>query len=615
MKSVSPFPDANLQGLVLDNVSDLVVVTDLQFNIVYWNTAAARFYGRSAADVTGLPLHAAMGFAYRHTTAEQAGIDLLTRREWQGEVSVITDGGNTVYFDTTVRFAANEAGEEAGAVLVARDVTQRVKEEMRLRESEKFYRALIADSLDMILLMNSEGLITFSSPAVQRLLGYTPAEVLHTNGFSYIHPDDLGWSRQSFEREVQENPEIKFILIRLRKKSGDWLWCMARGHSLLHVPYVQSVVVYVHDDTPRKQATDALRESEKRFRTLIGDLRIGVLLQDAEGRAVMTNEAFTQIMDLREDELLGRKIWELRNDVIHEDGRPFLRNERPAYKAVATLEVVKDVVMGLRTESRPKRMWLLVNAEPILDGEGNLLNVVCSFTDITERKKREKKSFAEKLAHQRQLAQATIDGQEAERLQIGRELHDSIGQQLTGIKLFLDLAKNSTDPKTAGLVEKALTNVSNVINEVRSMSRSLVPPTLKDLGLVDSVNDLVNSLRTAQPLRFDLNDFSIDEQLLPHNQKLALFRIVQEQLNNVLKHAAATTVQLRLGNANGLVVLEIKDDGVGFDPAGVRRGMGLSNIVNRAELFGGRAVIVSAPGAGCTVKVWLPHPSANGAEE
>jgi signal transduction histidine kinase len=211
------------------------------------------------------------------------------------------------------------------------------------------------------------------------------------------------------------------------------------------------------------------------------------------------------------------------------------------------------------------------------------------------------------VAHQRQVVQATIDGQEKERLEMGKELHDNIGQQLTTIKLFLDLAKTTADEKTLGMVNMALRNVSEVINEVRSISRSLVPPTLKDLGFIDSVDDLIDSLRSVQSVSIKLDHYEFDEDQLPDNKKLALYRIIQEQLNNIVKYANASHVSIMLRLTAGNILLQIKDDGVGFDMVNVKKGLGITNIHNRAELLGGNVLVNTSPGKGCEINVSLPH--------
>jgi PAS domain S-box-containing protein len=284
-------------------------------------------------------------------------------------------------------------GCESGIMALGHNITDQQKAEDRLVESEQFYRTLIADSLDLTLLLNEEGAIIFATPSVTRILGYSEEDVLNTSAFQYIHPEDMGWAVQSFEREVEEDPEIKFIVVRVLKKNGGWLWCMVRGHNLLHNPAINAIAVYIHDDTPRKKATEALRESEKRFRNLIRDLQIGVLLKGADGCIEMTNGAVCRLFDITEEALIGGKIWELFTDVVHEDGRRFLQAERPSFKAMQTRKLVKDVVMGVWDFKRRERIWIMVSADPILDEAGNVLNVICSFMDITERKKMEEKKL------------------------------------------------------------------------------------------------------------------------------------------------------------------------------------------------------------------------------
>jgi PAS domain S-box-containing protein len=593
--------------LLFQNVSEIIVITDLQFHVQAWNNAAENAYGISACEAIGKRMRDLVRFKFIDTTQEEAMDELRRHRVWKGKISYTNQRGETHYFLQTVKYIFDNNNEVVGILALGHDITARHRAEDQLVKSEEFYRTLIADSLDLTMLLNASGEIIFSTPAIKRILGYNVEEVLQTNAFQYIHPEDLGWALQSFEREVEENPEIKFIVVRIQKKTGEWLWCMVRGNNMLDNPAINAVVLYIHDDTPRKLATEALQESEKRFRHLIRDLQIGVLLQTADGSIEMTNNAMCRLFDVSESSLLGGKIWEIYTDVTHEDGRRFSQEERPSFKAIQTKLLVKDVVMGVWQPKKQERIWILISADPILDEAGNVKRVVCSFTNITERKKLERKSFAEKMAHQRQLAQATIDGQEQERLEIGKELHDNIGQQLTTTKLFLDLAKTTADETTQVMLNRALRNVADLINEVRSMSRSLVPPTLKDLGFIDSVNDLIESVRCAQAIAVELDYFDFDEDKIPENQKLALYRIIQEQLNNIIKHAQARHVSIILRLTEHNVLLQIKDDGVGFELDKIKRGLGLSNIHNRAELFGGKALFTSSPDNGCEVNVCLPH--------
>jgi signal transduction histidine kinase len=298
---------------------------------------------------------------------------------------------------------------------------------------------------------------------------------------------------------------------------------------------------------------------------------------------------------------------ELALEPIHEDGRRFHDNDRPILKALQTKQPTKDLVMGCFTPKTKERVWLLVNSTPVLDENGDIVRLVSSVKDITGRKKMETENIQKQINHQKQLTQASIDGQENERREIGKELHDSVGQQLTTIKLFLDIAKGSAaDENTDRMLDNAIKSVANVIDEVRALSRSLVPSTLNDLGLVESIYELIASMNRTQALTIDFRHSGLRETGLKENQQLTLFRIIQEQLNNIIKHAQAKHAVVQLSNENHYLILDISDDGRGFDKKTLRKGVGLMNMKNRAELFGGSFEINSEPGQGCRVRISLP---------
>jgi two-component system sensor histidine kinase UhpB len=157
------------------------------------------------------------------------------------------------------------------------------------------------------------------------------------------------------------------------------------------------------------------------------------------------------------------------------------------------------------------------------------------------------------------------------------------------------------------MLDRATRSIMDVINEVRAISHSLVPPTLGDLGLVESVRELVATVALVQKLHVDLDATDFNETGLPENGKLMLYRIIQEALNNIIKHAHASTVHIYLARNRKTVLLQISDNGQGFDPGKARRGLGLNNIRNRAELFGGKVVLKAEPGAGCILTVSIPE--------
>jgi signal transduction histidine kinase len=226
--------------------------------------------------------------------------------------------------------------------------------------------------------------------------------------------------------------------------------------------------------------------------------------------------------------------------------------------------------------------------------------------DITDRKKLEQ----EIVAQQKAISQATINTQEKERTEISKELHDNVNQVLTTTKLYLDLAMANPELKDE-LIKKSSQNIINVITEIRSLSQSLMIPSLGDLGLIDSIEDLAENINVTKKVRVFFKHRDIDENFLDDNQKLTLFRIIQEGLNNVIKHSGATRVIIELSKKEKTIQLDIKDNGKGFDLRNIKKGFGLNNIRNRVYLLNGNLTVETQPGKGCTLVVELPHHSVH----
>jgi two-component system sensor histidine kinase UhpB len=231
--------------------------------------------------------------------------------------------------------------------------------------------------------------------------------------------------------------------------------------------------------------------------------------------------------------------------------------------------------------------------------------LIGSMIDITERKMLEEKLARQEIKRQRQITEATILGQEKERTEIGRELHDNINQILTTTKLYLDLAINEPEIRDE-ILPKCYNNISNTIEELRMLSKTLVPPSLGDIGIVEAINEMINDIERTGRLKIKFQSRGVESPAMDSQLKLMVFRIVQEQINNILKHAEAETATINLNFNTNALNLSIIDNGKGFDPTQKARGIGLNNIACRAELYNGVMEINSAPGKGCTLTVTIP---------
>jgi PAS domain S-box-containing protein len=232
------------------------------------------------------------------------------------------------------------------------------------------------------------------------------------------------------------------------------------------------------------------------------------------------------------------------------------------------------------------------------------VKMVGSLQDVTDLKELEGRLIEEKIRRQKEIAETVIQVQEKERTRIGQELHDNVNQVLTSAKLFLELL-NPVTKEEKEIKNKSSEYIAQAIDEIRTLSRELVVPQLKGRTLVESIKTLIDDVHIANAMKIG---FSHDHEndLLTPGKKLTLFRIIQEQLKNILKYSKASEVDIYLHCRNGEVELLIKDNGIGFDPKKTYRGVGLSSIHERTRFYNGTANIQTAAGKGCLLTVTIP---------
>lgn len=226
--------------------------------------------------------------------------------------------------------------------------------------------------------------------------------------------------------------------------------------------------------------------------------------------------------------------------------------------------------------------------------------------DVTERILLENELNEQRMNRQKQITEAVLVAQEKERTEIGKELHDNVNQILGASNLYINTAMTDEDMRQE-LLERSTELVSKAINEIRKISKSMITPGLREIGLIESMEDIIDDMKVASSLRIELDVHDLIEEEIEDRRKLAFFRIVQEQLNNIVKHAKATEVRIRLTVEDDAdIVLTITDNGVGFDISHHRKGVGITNIISRVELFNGSVDLQSRPGEGCMLSVRIP---------
>jgi len=591
---------------ILHKGADLLFTTNYDLEIATWDHTCQEFTGITKSHAFGKNIETLIRPDFSPFTLSYL-IDIVkTEGIWKGEIVLRSRNGENRFIQLTLSLLLNENGNHTGFLWIGKDITEQNLTREKIQESEIFYRGLSSQSLDGIVMTDEKGKIIYSGPSVKKNSGYDPEQLLGHELFEFVHPEDLPQAIEAFVLEIQRKSVHSYLVLRLKHAARGWIWTRIRAHNLIDNPLFNAVIIYFTDDSQRKEMEEKLRQSEQYFRSLIVNLKQGVLLQDAAGKIIVCNRAAQEMLELTEEQLEGQTFFDPGGDVIDEDGKLFPLESGPVHIAIKTKQPVRDIVMGVYKPISKDRIWLLANAEPILNDEGDLLNVICSFADITEQKKLTQKLIDQEIQKQKQIIQATIDGQEKERQEIGKELHDNINQHLNTTRLYLEVAREKASGDVLEMINLAHKNLSTIVDEIRQMSQSLISPTLGDLGLIESIQDLCDSLKRAYPFNIEFLNRHFNQHLLSDNLKLILFRIVQEQVSNIIRHAQAHAVFIKLQSDAEYITLTIADDGKGFDKFNFRKGLGLTNIANRAALFNGKVEIHTTPGNGCTLVISIP---------
>jgi PAS domain S-box-containing protein len=240
----------------------------------------------------------------------------------------------------------------------------------------------------------------------------------------------------------------------------------------------------------------------------------------------------------------------------------------------------------------------------IIYENGLPVKMIGSLQDVSGFKELEQELLAEKLLRQQEISEAVIKAQENERTLIGNELHDNVNQLLSTARLFVGLLTPETEEEKS-IREKSMEYIMTAIDEIRKLSKELVMPRLKDEGLVQCVTMLLDDLKATTGIHTKFV-FDSDVDLLSTGKKVALFRIIQEQIKNITKYSQAKHAEMLLQKKHDNILLVIKDDGVGFDMGMKQEGIGLFNISERVKFYSGTTEVESAPGQGCTITITIP---------
>jgi PAS domain S-box-containing protein len=481
----------------------------------------------------------------------------------------------------------------------------RSRAEAALFENEQRLRAILETVPAIVYQAKPPPLkLVFVSPAVTRLLGFAPEEFLIYQGLwrRQIHEQDLQVAINEFDTLCAVHDRFQLRYRMWNKQRDAFCWFLdSVSVERDQAGHVRRITGALSDITAQKLAEDALWRSERLYRTLIETTGTGFVVLDQEGKVVDANAEYVRLSGHRAlREIQGRSVFEWTAPHELERARHELeRCQREGRLASLELDLIDPAGRVTPVEK---------NASAVREDQG--LRVLALVRDISERKRQED---LVRQAHERLQALSTrvLEVQEQERRTISRELHDEIGQTLTALKIGLERCAAEAASRQTGRLAELTAMAARTLEQVRALSLDLRPAVLDDLGLAAAVRWNLN--RQSELAGFKANfTASLPPARLPAPLETACFRISQEALTNVVRHAHAAEVWVDLHTENGRLVMTMRDDGTGFDLERARSralaqgSLGLLGMEERAALAGGSLEIRSTPGAGTEIHASFP---------
>ncbi len=544
------------------------------------------------------------------------------------EFAIRTRDGGERYWTFSASSPGTLGDGRRFVVGMAVDITERRRAEQELRQSESRFRAVVDLVPDVIWQNDPSGAADWFNRRWLDYTGQTLEQARAYGWFDVIHPDDRERSRSMFQRAVDAGQPLRLEYRIRRASDGAFRWFLVQALPLHdeagRITTWFGTATEIHD---QRIALEALREGEERLRLIVESATdYAIYTLDPGRRVTGWNPGSEATFGYAEREIVGRPHDILFTPEDRADGVPAAEAETARRDGRAA-----DERWHLRQDG--SRFYASGVLTPM--GDGGSLGFVKVLRDLTDRKRMEddlrqardelEARVAERTAElmranaaRVELLRRLVRVQEDERRRVSRELHDGLGQELTALMLGLKELERAIPEGSPGRgrLREVEASVGRIGREAHDLAVELRPSALDDIGLGPALATYVAKWSERTGVAADFQSPGQDAYRLPPEVETALYRVVQEALNNIAKHAAAHYVSVIVERRPGEVTTLVEDDGKGFDPDQLgpapERRLGIIGMRERLALLDGTLLIESGEGAGTTLRARIPLPEISG---
>ena len=496
------------------------------------------------------------------------------------------------WFLVTYSPVSDSDGNVAGVYVVTKDITERKKAEEEMKRSEEKYRQLFHNSpLPMwVTEIGNKRFIDVNETAI-RQYGYNREEFLQMDVWKLRPGKDDG----EFNKWLDEHYDDSIV------HSGVWQH-VRKNKSIIDVDVTSHRIIYenkpcrlivANDITEKRKAEIAMQEALKRYNILAEATSDTIWDWNITKNKIHYNYGITKTFGYDITEVENIPGWWKKN--IHPEDIDYV-NELLGMTFIKKKQTVQLSYRYRCADNSYK--YILDRATVIYDEKENPMRMIGAMQDVTNEKEQEFR-----------IGKAIVDAQEEERHQMGMELHDNVNQILGASLLYLSMTKPKEKSRDfiSETIEQSSQYIKDAIAEIRKLSHQLAPASFESVSLKEVFESLIANVNANNLFEVCLHFDDFEKNKIRSDIQTNLYRILQEQMNNINKYSKASKVEVGLTLSDTIVKLRIVDNGIGFDPALVKKGIGLENIRRRTKLFSGRFTLSSSPGNGCIISVEIPY--------
>lgn len=587
--------------LMMEAIPVMVWVSDKNNKVTYSNKAVKDFFGISIEDMDDYNEYANHIHPDDLNIAVGAWNKRISKRktsEVEYRLKDIKGFYHNIYEKAVPRFL--ETGEFAGYIGAYFDLTKDKQYQQQIFEEKEKLDRISSHSPDIIFVTDELGTIEYVSPSAHHILGY---ELTHLEGKkieNFIPKEDYNKLKILLSSKKQKfKPST--IEYRMLKANGEFLW-VESASSVMKANNKNDAKLLMHnrDITALKKAESVLKESEQKYRGLFENMQLGILEVDLNENVLWMNNAFEGMTGYKLRNIKGKNAVDLFMHTVEEKNQMLFINEERKEKKNSTYETTVKRKDG-------KLLDLVISGAPIIDLSGNNRGSIGIHWDVSDIRAMEQMIAEEALTRQHEIMEATLNAEERQKELLGGELHDSVGQILTYTSLYLQVASTgSAADFNPQVFQKAQQKILEALNEVRRISRSLVPPALTDLGLKEALVEFLNQYSELKEPEFTL---TANERVfvdITYEAQIMIYRVVQELSNNTLKYARSSKANVLFARSKTSLTLHYSDNGIGFDENNIKKGVGLKSINSRVSYYNGSFKISSSKKEGSNFIINLP---------